>query len=214
MHASGHVALSAALLLTAVACADRVTTDPETQAEPPVTFSHDPAGPTDLDQSQPVADGLAPFTFAIGGQSSQVLAQVFTAGVSGRLRAIELPVGCDGGRLRIEIRDAPTGTPGTVGLATEVFGAGELPAGFPPGGVIFTTLPLRPAPAVTAGAAYAVVLSNPDSPAESCGMLPGPEGDSYAGGNGYFFDTDTSSWVNISLGNGREDLPFFTYVQP
>ncbi|MGH7567414.1 MAG: hypothetical protein ACREL9_00370 [Gemmatimonadales bacterium] len=192
-------------LLAVAACGGEPVTAPRS-----VSFSHTPPGGAILDQAQPTADATAPFTIAIGGPSGQIIAQVFTAGTSAKLRLVEIPVGCTGGSLLLEIHDAPSGVPGSTVLASTEFGADELPV------VVSDFIPLRvrPSPELTAGAQYAFVLSNPGSPAGSCGLVPGPAGDPYAGGNGYFFDTISSTWVNISLGNGREDLPFFTYVKP
>ncbi len=197
--------LLAFIFLATTVCGGDPVTAPRS-----ISFSHTPAGGAVLDQSQPTADGSALFTFAIGGPSGQIIAQVFTSGATAKLREVEIPVGCSGGSLLLEIHDVSAGVPGPTILTSTTFLASDLPV------VVADFIPLRvrPSAVLTSGVQYAFVLSNPDSPAGSCGLIPGPEGDSYAGGNGFFFDTFTSTWVNISLGNGREDLPFFTYVKP
>jgi hypothetical protein len=163
-----------------------------------------------VDQSQPTADAAAPFTFAIGGPSAQVLAQTFTAGASAKLRQVDLPVACDAGSLVLEVRDVSGGVPGATVLATETFAASTF-APFTPGVATFASLRISPAPTLAAGTSYALVLSDPTG---SCGILPGPVGDSYAGGTALVLDLATGNWQPLSLGNDRDDLPFVTYVQP
>ena len=163
-----------------------------------------------VDQSQAVADAAAPFTFAIGGPSTQVLAQTFTAGVSGKLRQVDLPVACDTGALVLEVRDAAGGVPSATVLASESYAASSFDP-FIPGVATFASLRIAPAPTLTAGATYALVISDPTG---SCGILPGPVGDLYPGGTALVVDAFTGGWDPLSLGNDRDDLPFVTYVQP
>jgi hypothetical protein len=163
-----------------------------------------------VDQSQPIADAAAPFTFAIGGPSTQILAQTFTAGASGKLRQVDLPVACDAGSLVLEVRDLTGGVPGATVLATETYAASTF-APFTPGVATFASLRVTPAPTLTAGTSYALVLSDPTG---SCGIIPGPVGDPYAGGTALVLDLATGNWQPLSLGNDRDDLPFVTYVQP
>jgi hypothetical protein len=162
-----------------------------------------------VDQSQPVADAAATFTFAIGGPSAQVLAQTFTAGASGKLRQVDLPVACDAGALVLQVRDVTGGVPGTTVLATETYDATTF-APFTPGVATFASLRLAPAPTLAAGTTYALVVSDPTG---SCGILPGPVGDPYAGGTAWVLDAATGNWQPLSLGNNRDDLPFVTYLQ-
>ena len=195
--------LFAVTAVFAVGCAPDSVTQPGTDV---LAFSHSGGGGSSIDQSQPVGDAAAGFTFAIGGgPPGQVLAQVFTPGVTGKLRELEIPVGCAGGDMDLEIRDAAGGLPGTMVLASERYGASVFPT------VVgaFVALQIRPSPDLTAGTQYAFVLSNTTS---SCGILPGPLGDPYAGGNAYFAGP-MGGWINLSLGNGREDLPFYTYMR-
>ncbi len=195
-----------ALLLTG--CAESPTA-PDDAGDPGVAFSHAGGGGSTLDQSQPIVDTAAPFTYAVGSTSNQLLAQLFTTGVAGKLREVELPVACADGDLIIEIRDVAAGLPGSAVIASESFRPSTLTP-FTPGVATFNVLPFRPAPRLAAGVQYALVASNPTG---SCGMLPGPVGDPYAGGNAFFFDDVNGQWVNLSLGDGREDLPFFTYMK-
>jgi len=162
-----------------------------------------------VDQSQPTADAAATFTFAIGGPSAQVLAQTFTAGASGKLRQVDLPVACDAGALVLQVRDVTGGVPGTTVLATETYDATSF-APFTPGVATFASLRLAPAPTLAAGTSYALVVSDPTG---SCGILPGPVGDPYAGGTAWVLDAATGTWQPLSLGNDRDDLPFVTYLQ-
>lgn len=162
------------------------------------------------DQSQPVADAAATFTFAIGGPSVQVLAQTFTAGASAKLRQVDLPVACDAGALVLEVRDVTGGVPGATVLASETYDASTF-APFTPGVATFASLRISPAPTLAAGTGYALVLSDPTG---SCGILPGPVGDPYPGGAAFVLDATTGTWQALSLGNDRDDLPFVTYVQP
>lgn len=199
-------ATATALAGLLAACDSNLLTDRgQDPTDSAIAFSHSGGGGASIDQSQPTADGSAAFTFAIGGPSAQILAQVFTAGVTGRLRELEMPVGCAAGTLVVEIRDAVAGLPSATVLRSESFAATSLPQ------VVASFVPLRfrPSPDLNAGSEYAFVLRNQTG---SCGILPGPVGDPYAGGNSYFFDPATSQWISLSLGNGREDLPFFTYM--
>ena len=52
----------------------------------------------------------------------------------------------------------------------------------------------------------------PNNPNSTCGMAPGPAGDSYARGQGYFEDVPTNGpgWVALLDGG---DLPFVTLVR-
>jgi len=163
-----------------------------------------------LDQSQPTADAAAPFTFAIGGPSGQVLAQVVTAGVSGKLRQVDLPVACESGALVLEVRNVGGGAPGATVLASESYAASSFTP-FTPGVASFASLRIMPAPVIAAGTSFAIALSNPTG---SCGILPGPVGDPYAGGTALVFDPAFGVWNPLSIGNDRDDLAFFTYVQP
>ena len=66
-------------------------------------------------------------------------------------------------------------------------------------------------PPLTEDQSPEIVLSNPTG---SCGVQPGPVSNSYLGGTGWATDdVNAPFWVPLGLGNGREDLPFQTYVR-
>lgn len=193
----------------AMGCAETPTALDQDQELPEVAFSHRGRGGSSIDQSQPMADPGAGFTTAIGGNSNQLVAQLFTSGVTGKMRELEVPVACADGMLVAEIRDVVAGLPGTMVIRSETFDPSDLTT-FIPGVATFSVLPFRPSPDLVAGTQYAMVFDNPTG---SCGMLPGPLGDPYAGGDGYAFDDVNGQWVPIELGTGRFDIPFYTYVR-
>lgn len=153
-------------LLFAACSADLPTAEYPNQ--PPISFSHAPGGNIVLDQSQPNPDPVNPFTIAIGGQSSQIIAQVFTVGIGGKLRQVEVPVGCGGGTLVLEVRNVVAGVPGTSVLAREGFAPSSLPPVVGP----FAVLRLMPSPTLVRGTQYALVFSNATAPAGSAACCP------------------------------------------
>jgi hypothetical protein len=158
-----------------------------------------------LDQEQPTIDTSPGFVFAIGGGSQQKLAQVVTPGRTGNLTEVDLSLACDGD-LTIQAQEVSGGKPSGVVLGTLVTTA---PVPFP---TTFRSFVLPSPIAVTAGAPYAIVLSSTGS----CGIWPGPVGDPYLAGDA-FFDSRPNPpgiWEPLSLGNGRADLPFRTFVDP
>jgi len=199
-------ALVASVIL--VGC-EEAPTGPQGEAGATPLFAHSGLGGAATDQSQGVVDATAGFTIAVGGASSQRVAQLFTAGVSGQLVELEVPVACADGTLLVEVRNVEAGLPGGEVLAEELFDPSEL-TWFVPGVATWSVLRLRPSPKLAAGTPYAMVFGNPTG---SCGLLPGPPGDPYAGGDGYAFDDVNAAWVPIELGTGRYDLPFYTYMR-
>jgi len=158
-----------------------------------------------LDQEQPTIDTSLGFVFGIGGASEQKLAQVVTPGVTGNLTEVDLSLGCVDD-VTIQIQGASGGKPNDVILGTSVNAAsGPLPT-------TFRSFVLASPVGVTAGTQYAIILST----ASSCGIWPGPVGDPYQGGNAFFDSRPNPAgiWEPLSLGNGREDLPFRTFVDP
>src|SRR5262249_13510060 len=71
-----------------------------------------------IDQQQPIIDSTAG-GLAIGGSSEQKLAQVVTAGVSGFLTGIRLPVSCGTGQLIVEIQGVDQDIPNGIVLTSE-----------------------------------------------------------------------------------------------
>ena len=158
-----------------------------------------------IDQMQPVVDDTVG-GLAIGGASQQKLAQTVTVGLDGRLVGVFLPIGCDSGRLVIEIRELDAeGKPSDVVLRRREFNA----ANISPIGPVFRFFPLR-VPLLSAGDRFAVVLQNPTG---SCAIFSSPVGDSYAGGEGFFEALpNPPGWVPFSDTETRLDLPFITEV--
>jgi hypothetical protein len=64
---------------------------------------------------------------------------------------------------------------------------------------------------MAAGDRFTIALSNASG---SCGVWPGPVGDPYPGGNGWFFAAPNATIAPLGTGTGREDLPFETVVHP
>jgi len=158
-----------------------------------------------LDQEQPTIDTSPGFVFAIGGGSQQKLAQVVTPGRTGNLTELDLSLACDGD-LTIQVQGVSGAKPSGTVLGTLITTA---PVPFP---TSFRSFVLLSPIAVTAGVPYAIVLSSTGS----CGIWPGPVGDPYVGGNAFFDSRPNPAgvWEPLSLGNGREDLPFRTFVDP
>lgn len=160
-----------------------------------------------LDQINP-GDPAATFTLAIGGPSSQTIAQTLTVGIEGRLTEIRVPVGCESGRLIAEIRDvnASTGLPGATIIASRAYRAAHFPELV---SADLTAISFGGRVRVTPGQQIAFVLANPTG---SCGILPGVPGDSYVNGAGWTTDDVNPDWVPLSL-SGPDDFGFESYVR-
>ena len=158
-----------------------------------------------LDQSAP-ADPAAATTLALS--STQKLIQSFTAGLTGRLAELGLPIGCDSGEVIVEIYDAdPAGLPieGTRRLH-RTYDANLFPT------IVtaeFQPLLLGGRVGVTAGERLAIVLSNPSG---FCGIQLSLPGDAYLDGTGWY-DDPTDTFPPAPLGNGTDDLAFQTFVR-
>jgi hypothetical protein len=125
------------------------------------------------------------------------LAQTFTAGISGRLTAVQLPLVQRGGddpplswRMQVAIFSATNGAPAS-GIQTLTFTIGNLPIGGRPQSQFrFEDFPGFSVP-VTAGQSYAIVVSVLDAPFPTTGLVstvPGwvvDVGASYAGGRSF-----------------------------
>lgn len=157
-----------------------------------------------VDQSQPLVDGSAP-AFVVGGATAQVLAQTLTAGVTGRLAAVQLPVGCLSGTLTLQVQEVSGGVPSGTVVASHSLPAQSLPAGPPVVGFLTVTIPGTPF--FVAGERFALVLRS----SGTCEVAAGPLGDSYLGGQGFFRDGthEPSVWRTLVP---RSDLPFQTLV--
>ena len=162
-----------------------------------------------LDQQAPPEDPPGSgITTAVGGLYEQVVSQTVTVGIAGRLRAVEVPIGCGSGTLVLEIRDVNAdGTPGPTVLSSETYAATDFPA---PVTEAFRRLRIRGMTArFDVGETFAISLGNIGG---SCGIWRGPIGDPYSGGTGWTDATD-GPIVPLSLGTDRDDMPFRTFVQ-
>jgi hypothetical protein len=160
-----------------------------------------------VDQEQPLIDGSVGY-FVLGGPNNQQLAQVFTAGRTGLLAAVEFPLSCSddsAGAITLEVRNVEAEVPGDAVLSETTFQPGAFPPFWPndlPEYLRRLTLS-EPLP-VTAGVQYALVLQSLDA---SCGLAQGPEGESYSGGDGWYRDNGPWGWGPLG---SRFDLPFRT----
>lgn len=160
-----------------------------------------------VDQEQPAIDA-GETTLAIGGGSEQKLAQTFTVGLAGRLAGVRLPIGCEDGRLDVEIQGTTaTGEPDGGVLVRRSFRAEALP-GVVPATFVSFALPRRLT--VAPGDVLAVVLSNETG---TCGVASSPDGDSYPAGRAWFdARPNPPGWVSLAAGSAEDDLPFQTVV--
>ena len=163
-----------------------------------------------VDQQQPTIDTTVG-GLAIGGNSTQKLAQVVTAGMSGFLTEVRFPVACDSGsNLVVEIQGVTAGTPSGAVLTSQTIPGSSLPHWVFPDPPTFRGLVLSTPVFFSAGSQFAIVLKS----AGSCGVFQGPVGDSYAGGDLYFDALPNApGWVCVCIFAGdRFDLPFQTLV--
>lgn len=211
-------ALSATLLLVAAAGCESTPATPE--AGPRTVRTDAPAPPPSavVDQTQAATTDPTRPTTAIGGASEQLLAQVVTTGTAGRLIGVGLRVACSSGRLDVEIQGVtPDGRPDGVRVAR-----GRLPASqaAPPLDLATPSRFVRTSPPRTmaVGDRFAVVLSSTGT----CATLSAPDGDTYAGGDGWFDARPNAPgvWVALDLDDTGvnpafpSDLPFETWVRP
>ena len=142
-------------------------------------------------------------TFAIGGGSEQILAQVVTTGITGPLVGINVPV-AGFGDLIVEIQGVTGAEPdGSILLSQTFPGPG-------PGSDTFVSLMFSTPMSFLDGDVFAIVLSSPGS----LGMSRAPTGDTYIGGSA-FFDSRPNTpgvWVPLSIGGNPDDLAFQTVV--
>jgi hypothetical protein len=164
------------------------------------------AGAGTLDQQQTTYEGV----YYIAHDQS--LAQVFTAGITGKLDQVDLlldKVGSPTIPVEVEIRDVGSAGPGLMVLSNA-----SIPATSVPGPETFVSVTFASPTAVTAGSQYAIVAYGGD-PAGSYGW--GEQAfDPYP--RGVAFSTADSPPRASSLwglqGDGQSDLGFKTYVIP
>jgi hypothetical protein len=161
--------------------------------------------------AQPVIDQeqvLLGNTFlAVGGGSEEKLAQAFTAGRSGYLTDVTLPIGCTAGAiLNVTIQEVTAAGPTGVILASESVPGVNLP---PPAGnwrIIEFCDPAR----VVGKRQYALTLQVANPATDSCGVEVGPAGDTYTPGLAYFdARPNPPGWLAMLP---ESDLAFQTYL--
>jgi hypothetical protein len=174
-----------------------------------------------LDQQQPT---IIPLTqvggSAIGGNSDQILAQVVTAGITGPLSAVGLAVVCSplvpNNGITVEVRSvAQVGgvfVPSATVLTGQVVPGVLLTSFANPSNPDFHHIRFDRPVSFKKGDRFAIVLRS----TAFCLTANGPVGDPYSGGNAYFDARPNAAgvWEPISIGTGRQDLPFQTFVGP
>jgi hypothetical protein len=166
-----------------------------------------PASAGTLDQQQ-----TSFAAFSSGAiNSSESLAQTFTAGITGRVDQADLVLSkffSPTEPVTIEIRNVTGGVPGSTVLGSASIPVSAVPADPNPAFVPATFG--TPAP-VTAGTQYALVAWSPD-PAGNVGWSFQQSTDPYSGGAGFNNDASPPSG-NWNMPSG-DDFAFKTYVVP
>jgi hypothetical protein len=167
-------------------------------------YSQQPTPAVVVDQEQPVID-FSLGEYLVGGVAQEAkLAQVVTAGVSGLLVELRLPVECDEGDLIVEIQEVSGGAPdGNVKTSETLAG----PFALPPSD-LFASIALEEPVFMNAGDRFAIVLRS----AGACYMSRGPIGDPYPGGNAHSAHNFVSPGWHPFVGPDF-DLPFQTLVE-
>ena len=172
-----------------------------------ITVAGGPSGPV-IDQQQPVLDTGAGTVIAIGGNSDQILAQVVTAGITGSLDEVRLAVACGSGDLVVQIQGVDdNGQPDGNVLASEIVPGTSLPS-FGSNAPSLRPIAFASPASFNSGDQFAIVVDNPTG---GCSTIPGPTGDSYVGGDGFFDSRPNPVGVWVAL-SPRRDLPFETVV--
>jgi hypothetical protein len=196
-------------------CAEPVTAPPDSEDLQPL-FARG-GRPFTPGEQQPTADLTRGFTYAIYPLGEgQNLAQTFSPQKNQKLGYLKLPVRCAPGvLLNVKIREGIGGAimyeANVLGLFGPVDGTFELIQVYDPA----TSHGLR----IRKNRTYAFELAAfpdptiPNNPNRTCGMAPGPAGDSYARGQGYYEDVPTNGPEWLPLSAGGEDLPFITLVR-
>lgn len=158
------------------------------------------------------ADPAPLYTIGIGGSRDQRLAQTFTAGLSGRLAAVALPIGCEASaRVRIDIREIDrSGGPGWPPIATTIV-PGSM---FPPTvgiGTPFTSVMIPGNRTIVAHVRYTIAVGA----VGNCAIVPALVGETYGPGDFYFRYNGMNAWLpNRQFGPTQPwDLPFETTVE-
>jgi alpha-tubulin suppressor-like RCC1 family protein len=148
--------------------------------------------------------GSSGLELSIGGAGNQKVAQV-VAGYPGNLVGVRFPVDCrSADQLTVQIQEVTAGVPNGVVRAQKVISnAGSLLPG------PFTQLdqfsPIYFDAPVPASSDFAVVFS---AGLANCGILQGPTGDAYPGGDSYFFNDYTAGAWRSYVVLGTNDFAF------
>jgi hypothetical protein len=158
-----------------------------------------------LDQQQPNGAGVG-----YDVDSTQSMAQTFTAGLSGGLDQVDLKLSASASGvtlpLMVEIRNAAGGLPGGTVLAS---GSIPAPSAPPSGSPAFVPIRFASPASVTAGTQYAIVAYNADVVPHFWGWADVAT-NPYAPGSALFQAASPPgpTWTNIA----GSDLGFKTYV--
>src|SRR6266849_6135934 len=168
-----------------------------------------------VDQQQPAMNTAAGGLF-IGGNSQQKLAQTVTAGVSGTLAEVRMPIACYGGAdLILSIEGVTAGKPNGVVRNTQIIPGAGLPI-FYPSPPTFRRFVLTTPVALAAGDQFAIILNSTGlTPTSACGIFQGPAGDPYPRGNMYFDSRPNAVgvWVcGCDFTGSAFDLPVITIM--
>jgi hypothetical protein len=171
------------------------------------------SGPV-VDQQQPSIDqaagGLGIFQQPTTGGAGQSLVQTVTAGITGSLDAVSLPVQCASGDLVVRIQGLNvSGTPNGVVLASQVVNGMSYPQ-FGANPPTLRQIAFTSPASFNVGDQFAIVIESQGS----CDMFKGPVGNPYAGGQGYYDSRPPSALQPLINDGGRDDLPFQTLVTP
>jgi hypothetical protein len=146
----------------------------------------------------------------VGGDSPQDRdAQTVTAGRSGLLTVVSMPVACTSGDLTVEIQGLTAeGEPNEVVLATRTISGAQVPVFS--GDPFLRKFTFSTPAALDQNEQFAIVLSTNGS----CRLYVGPDGDSYTGGEGWFASAGNNfNWVSWSLFPEEPgDYPFQTFM--
>jgi hypothetical protein len=163
-----------------------------------------------LDQEQSQEATESPL--GLGGTNNQRLAQVITAGITGKLAQVAFPVACTSGNtstVNVRIMNVVDGAPGETVLASTAVAASSLPS---VATGAFQTFTFDAPASVTSGTQFVVVFEVSDPANGACSIVPGPSGSSYEAGVGYYMSVpENIPWTPL---NPVNDLPFRIYVIP
>lgn len=149
----------------------------------------------------------------IGASDDTQIAQTFTAGLSGKLVSLKLPVSCTSGDLMMKIQGVNTnGEPDGIIAASQTITGSDIATN-----VGFRELDFTSPATISSGKKYAFVLDSTGT----CKLTIGPNSDSYSPGKSYFSDQPNRDkgfmWLDYFrfTANGfGDDFPFQVVVLP